>query len=188
MANVFGINGERLRRKWRTPSALRVEDEICEDGFSSCGDLRVDCARAAVFSGTKDWCGYATADHAPGILLRFYLCRRGVAGSIPDPIEGSDQVPADDDPRNARKDWLSGRGPRSLSSRSRGAGHLHPRRTRSGLAGAVHYLISEDARLISVLICNDFAFCDFAISSDRLKQFSASALLSFFNNNSPLSR
>jgi len=103
----------------------KVRDEICEDGFSGCGDLRVDCARAAVFSGAEDRCRYAAADHSPGILLRLHLCRRRVAGSIPDPIKRSDQVPADDDSRDARKDRFSDRGSRSLRSRSRGAGHLH---------------------------------------------------------------
>ena len=118
MSPVHSVNPEILSK---------VSDEICEDGFSGGGDLRVDCARAAVFSGTENRCGYAAADHAPGILLRLCLRRRCVAGSIPDSLKGSDQVPADDDPCDARKDRFSGRGSHSLPSRSRGADHLHTR-------------------------------------------------------------
>src|SRR6185369_4232132 len=110
-------------------SCLRINYEICEDGFSGCGDLRVDCARAAVLSGTKDRRGYAAADHAPRIFLRLRLRRSRVAGSFPDPLERSDQVPAHDDPSHARKDRFSDCGRASLSPGSRGAADLHTRLT-----------------------------------------------------------
>ena len=80
------------RRSWKEGSF-----EICEDCFSSGGDLGCAGNHAAVFYVQFNWAEGSTGDHASGILLWIRGVRARMADCVPGDCDGSGAVSADDD-------------------------------------------------------------------------------------------
>src|SRR5687768_7907043 len=70
--------------------------EIRAYRFSGCGYLRFDCFAAVVLYGRADGSRLPTADHSPGVLLRFYRGRCCMATRFSRDVARPGAVPAVD--------------------------------------------------------------------------------------------